>query len=258
MKISYKIITTFIIILFTALFITNLSLKAKYAEGDFNVTQPNKDDIFKQGDLDKKKLGNFKHLVINGAIITKNNREVRFNPIFLISSGNTGNILGIKKNLNAILKTQILNDTLYISFQKNTINEDNLRKAYFNRIIIQTKDLQSVNAKNTECAIESIISGKPFSLTAESTYLNFGYINTNLLTLNIGTKSNITINGYGTVNTLANVAPKIANLNYTLGQGSSITIANKDLIEKINCLTPSKNIVEDYSKSLNIFNNSKL
>lgn len=253
MKTSYKIITSFIIILFIALFTTGISLKAKYKKGDFNIPKETKDDVFTLGDLDKKSLGNFKHVVINGAIITKNSRAIKFNANLLISSGNENNLLGVPKELSSLLTSNISNDTLFIKFQKNNVNEDYLKMHYFNQLILQVKDLRSVKTKNIICTIESILLGKPFAVDAESSNLAINYIKTDLLTLNIKTNSSIIVNGYGMIN--KNVgAPRIDNLNYTLGQGSSISIANKELIGKINCLAPSKNIIEGYSKSLNITN----
>lgn len=254
MKTSYKIITAFLIIIFTTLLTINISLKNKYKNGDFNIPKEQLNDIFTQGDLDKQKLADFKHVVINGAIITKNGRQVKFYSNISISSGNLGNVLGLEKKLSSMLRKHISNDTLYISFQKNNINENNLKRTYFQQIILQAKDLRSVSIENLNCDIEFILSGKPFSVNAETSKVFMNYIKTNLLTLNIGKQCDINFNGYSIINQKT-TASKVDMLNYKLAKGSTISISNKELIGKINCLTPSKDIIEDYSKSLTINHN---
>lgn len=256
MKTSYKIITAYVITLFTVLFVTNISLKAKYKNGDFDIPKESKGDFFSQRDLDKKELADFKHIVINSAIITKNGRQIKFNSNISISSGNKENVLGLQKNLSSLLRKHISNDTLYISFQKNYINEENLKRTYFQEIILQAKNLRSVSVKNSDCRIESILSGKPFTINTEESNATIGYIKTNLLTLNIGKQSNINFVGYGIIKERTYTPPKVDVLNYNLDQGSSISIAYKELIGKINCLTPSKDIIEGNGKSLVINRNS--
>ncbi|SFH16738.1 hypothetical protein [Pedobacter insulae] len=235
MKTSYKILIAFATLIFTSLIICNISLKAKYKNGEFDMVKVS-DDIFQLNNLKKVMLKDFKHVVINGAIITKNNREITLNPNFRISSNkNQPNTLGLNSNLKSILKQRISHDTLYISFQKNKINEDNLRRLNFSLIILQTNNLQSLSAKNLNCTAESLQTDKSFLVTAEKSGITLNYIHTESLTLKVGNNSSVTL-----------LDQKITTLNYDLARGSSLNLLNRNFVGKINCLNPSKNISETY------------
>ncbi|RZL66371.1 MAG: DUF4369 domain-containing protein [Pedobacter sp.] len=126
MKTSYKILLSFATIILISLIVANLSLKAKYKNGDFDLVNVI-DDVFKLNGLDTIQLKDFKHLVINGSLFTKNKREVSFNSNLQISSSiNQTNVLGIVPHFKSLVKQHISNDTLYIYFQKNNINENKL------------------------------------------------------------------------------------------------------------------------------------
>lgn len=256
MKTSYKILIAFFAIVLTSLIVCNLSLKAKYKNGDFDILKDSKYDVFQMNDFDKVPLKNFKHLVINGSIITKNGREIIFNPNLRINSNKgQNNILGLTATLKSLLKQHVSNDTLYISFQKNKINENNLRRLNYSTMILQTNNLQSLSVKNLACSVESLETSKPFTVTAQSSGVTLNYIKTDLLKLNIGKGSNVIFNGY---NTQYPGGPyKINNLIYSIDHGSSITIANKELLGTIKCLNPSKYISVNYSKSMSIISATK-
>jgi len=246
MKTSYKILAAFFTIVLTSLIICTLSLKAKYKNGDFDISKAFSDDVFQMNDLEKVPLENFKHLVINGALVTKNKREVIFNPDFRINSNiNQPNILGIAPNLKSLLKQHVSNDTLYISFQKNNINENNLSRLNYSTMILQTNNLQSLNAKNLNCSVEIFQTSNTFTVTTKKSGITLNNIMTDSLILKVGANSFVNLGSY-------NIKNKINNLTYFLAKGSSISVANKELLGTFTCLNPSKNISENYSQSFSI------
>lgn len=267
MKTSYKILTTFAITVIIGLLITNISLKAKYINGDFDTNESRRYDAFSDNNYDKKKFADFKHIVFNGAITTKNGKEVKFNPQLSISShSNLENAMGINKNLSPLLRYHISNDTLYISFKKNSLNEENLNNIrYYNLYLLNAKNLSSVSIKNLTCNFDTIITQQPFELSTDSASAILNYIKTNHLTLHIGEQSNINFNGpngnYTTSGFLISesVLPitntnsyKIDRLDYSIKQGSSINISNKTYFGSINCLNPSKYLLENNSNAFSI------
>ncbi|TCC86922.1 hypothetical protein EZ428_22210 [Pedobacter frigiditerrae] len=246
MKTSYKILIAFVSIILTSLIVSNISLKAKYKNGDFDILKASTDDIFEMNNLEKVPLKNFKHLVINGSLITKNRREVIFNPNLQINSyGNLPNILGIAANLKSLLKQHVSNDTLYISFEKNNINEKNFRRLNYSIMILQTNNLQSLSTKNLNCYAEISQNSKPFAVIAEKSGITLTNIITDSLTLKVRANSFVNLGSH-------DIKYKIKSLSYYLAKGSSISVSNKELLGKVNCLNPSKNISENYNLSFSI------
>jgi hypothetical protein len=251
MKTSYKILLAFAIITLSSLIAFNISTKAKYIKGEFDPVKYFTGDIYEAYNLEKIKLKSFKYLVFNGALITANGKEINFNAdVKLNSSPSLANALGLRANLKSILKQHVSHDTLYISFQKNNINEENVAWLRNSPIVIQANNLESLHIKKSYCTIDSLLTGKPFAVTSEDTGLSLNSIKTSFLTLHVGQKSNVTISGASFMPDI--YAAKIGQFHYSLAKGSSISIQKRDLFGEIKCLNPSKYIVEREKSSLDI------
>ncbi|HTM98554.1 MAG TPA: hypothetical protein VL088_07425 [Pedobacter sp.] len=253
MKTSYKILIAFVTIILISIVAFNISLKAKYRNGDFNIRVVSTEDIYQTYDLDKINLKNFKHVVINGGIITKGGKQINFRPNFLVNdNGHNINTLGIRSNLKPLLRKRMSNDTLYLSFQKDFINEKNVNKLNLYPFVLEVSNLKSITTKDLTSEISNMSSGKPFTISSTNSTININYMATDSLTLNIGTGSYVSLNESRHYIKEKLVPYKIGAVNYHLAKGATLSIVNSDLFGKITCMNPSSNPIESKRKSMSI------
>ncbi|MCZ4244628.1 hypothetical protein [Pedobacter punctiformis] len=257
MKTSYKILVALAFLIVVSLFGFNLMMRAKYKKGAFAEYPSALKEEWKY-DMVIKEIPPFKHLVIDGAVITSNDRRVLWNPVCLINSSNTSkNALGIIKYLEPLLKYHIDKDTLYITLEKNNINEKTLTSPVYDpTIFLAVNSLQSATLKNVSARIDSLVSKQSFKInTLNNTSFLVNDLKTDSLFIDAKEKSSITLNNTSTTSAPTNVA--IANLYYHVQQPASIYIEDTKRLGKISAIGLKGDQTEFRNERLKIISTGK-
>ncbi|WP_316803982.1 DUF2807 domain-containing protein [Pedobacter nototheniae] len=258
MKTSYRILIVLIILIVLSLSGFNLLMKSKYKKGDFaEELLPQKNGW--KAEMTFKEVPAFKHLVINGAIQTSENKEMLWNPIYLVnSSANQKNSIGILKFLEPLLKYQISSDTLYLTLEKNRINEKTLSNTIYDPTFFLTvQSLQSVTIKNGTCRIDSLVANQSFKInTQNNSKFLINYLKTDNLYLDASGNSGITISNTWLLHNP--ITPKqkqsffIANLYYHVKRPAAVYVEDTKRFGKILSTGPKGNQLEIRNEKLKI------
>ncbi|PST82377.1 hypothetical protein C7T94_16505 [Pedobacter yulinensis] len=242
MKKSNRLILGMILLLVISLLVFNLRYVQAYRMGEFAVHIPEYSNYWKR-ELDRVELPDFKHLIVNGAILETRNgkaidsisRRQNWNPACLVSDreGKT-NAVSILRGLRKHLRWTLRNDSLFITIEKTRLNKRAIRSRYWDAsIFVEVQQLKSLKALNGNFRLHNLSSRDSLVINlANETNLDIESVRTPVLNLRAGNSCQINFLEIPAADAATSFPPRPA-IHYSLGTKSSIRIPTVDQFGEI-------------------------